>query len=159
MYLWIWGQAIGSFFSHSLRFLLATVFESNRLRFPFRVTSKINISFGTGRGQWIEPLNFCPNCSLRRAISFALLLYGGEDRRKKSLTCGLFWSKFIVLGLSQSWSVPRPTLLAKTSHNQWEVSEHPGGLKREKVTHLSVCLSIHLSVIYPSITHLPFFSY
>lgn len=48
MYLWIWGQAIGSFFSHSPKFLLATVFESNQLKFPFRVTSKINSGFGVG---------------------------------------------------------------------------------------------------------------
>lgn len=31
VYLWIWGQAIGSFFSHSPKFLLATVFEPNKL--------------------------------------------------------------------------------------------------------------------------------
>lgn len=60
------GQAVGSFFSHSLKFLLATVFEPNRLRFPFRATLKINGSFGVGRGQRMEPLTFRPSCSLRR---------------------------------------------------------------------------------------------
>ena len=58
MYLWIWGQAIGSFLSHSTTFLLATGFESNRLKFPFRVTLKISSSFGVGWGQWMGPSSF-----------------------------------------------------------------------------------------------------
>lgn len=42
-----WPLALSS---HSTTFLLATVFESNRLRFPFRATLKINSSFGVGWG-------------------------------------------------------------------------------------------------------------
>ena len=78
MYLWIWGLAIGSFSSHSTTFLLATVFESNRLRFPFRATLKINSSFGVGWGQWMGTLISDPSCSLReeslRLVWLLLLL-------------------------------------------------------------------------------------
>jgi hypothetical protein len=63
MYLWIWGQAIGSFFSHSPKFLLATLFKSNRLKLQFKAIVKINSDFVFGQDQWTWNPTFTPNCS------------------------------------------------------------------------------------------------
>lgn len=163
MYLWIWGQAIGSFLSHSTTFLLATVFESNRLRFPFRATLKINSSLGVGWGQWMGTLILDPSCSLR------------EEPLKTGLAAPAWWSRglkkgetdlwafllpnfCLVLRLPQLESMPGFLLIAKGTHNHWEISKNPGVLKRKKVhiihllkkvhiIHLSTHLSIHPSSI------------
>lgn len=105
---------------------------------------------------WAKPMNGAPSLLLKLlieertpAIGLALLFHRTEDRRKKNLICGLFYSKSIVLCLPPSWSVPWPSLMAKVTHNQWEVSENPGVLTRKKVTHLSIYLSspYHFSII------------
>lgn len=149
---------MGSFFSHSPKFLLATLSESSRFKFPFRAT--LNSSFGVGWGH----LHLSPKLPLRKGplqLVRLLLLYGVGNWGPGEADVGLVCPQISVWfcdchRVSVSWCVWLLKkyvllflLIAKVILTHCKNLGKSSRVKtKRKQRLLIILLSVHLSSIY-----------